>query len=250
MKPEWARYRKAMSNASTVRSGGGPTGQTQQPSHPRRRGPRKQAKTLTDREFEYFYRKVISESRVPESDALKLLLSQFAGLRAIEIAGLTMDAVTTPDGKISKFIWVGGHIAKGGHGRKIPMHPRIRDALREYRKQRPYNEYLSITAANGRGPVKGSSLAVWFWRKYRDADLVGCSSHSGRRSFITNLAQRANRFHSSLADVQKLAGHMRLETTANYIAPSEDTSAMVDSLGKRPRPQHRPGEAKRASYDW
>lgn len=217
---------------------------------PRRKGPRKRAKTLDDQQFEALLAAVIATSKVPESDALKLLLSYLAGLRASEIASLDMRALTDPDGKIGKSIWISGANSKNGQQREIPMHPRVRDALRAYRKRYPANNYVAISSVNLTGPMAANALTVWFHRLYRSAGFADCSSHSGRRTFITNLAQRANRFHNSLADVQHLAGHARLDTTEAYIAPSEDTSAMISSLGTQPRKSYRLGKPKPRSYDW
>jgi integrase len=75
-----------------------------------------------------------------------------------------------------------------------------------------------------------NSLTVYFHWLYRQANFEGASSHSGRRTFGTKLARRANQFHNSLKDVQNLLGHARLDTTENYLEPSEDTMDMVNSL--------------------
>jgi hypothetical protein len=79
--------------------------------------------------------------------------------------------------------------------------------------------------------MKPGALTTWFWRLYDNVGLNGCSSHSGRRTFGTEMARRCNHFHASLYDVQKMLGHARLETTQAYIAPSQDTYNMVASLG-------------------
>ena len=56
---------------------------------------------------------------------------------------------------------------------------------------------------------------------YADLGLIGCSSHSGRRTFITNAAKKITTVGGSLRDVQYLAGHSSLQTTERYIDYSE-----------------------------
>ena len=56
-----------------------------------------------------------------------------------------------------------------------------------------------------------------FQRWCRHLGFVGCSSHSGRRTFITNAARKISTVGGSLKDVQELAGHSNLRTTQRYI---------------------------------
>ena len=60
---------------------------------------------------------------------------------------------------------------------------------------------------------------------YTELGFVGCSSHSGRRTFITNAARKISTVGGSLRDVQFLAGHSSLQTTQRYI--EGDTQAQV-----------------------
>lgn len=64
---------------------------------------------------------------------------------------------------------------------------------------------------------------------YDAAGLPEHSSHSGRRTFITNLAKNLGRKYT-LRDVQLLAGHSRLDTTEQYIEPSSNIVDLVGSL--------------------
>jgi len=65
-------------------------------------------------------------------------------------------------------------------------------------------------------------IVNFFQSLYRDLNLVGCSSHSGRRTFITSAARKVSTVGGSLRDVQELAGHASLQPTQRYIDASED----------------------------
>ena len=58
----------------------------------------------------------------------------------------------------------------------------------------------------------GVGVVVWFHRAYATIGLKGCSSHSGRRTFITRAARLVHKAGGSLRDVQLLAGHRSLQT--------------------------------------
>src|SRR5208337_5142385 len=69
-------------------------------------------------------------------------------------------------------------------------------------------------------------FAVW----YRALGFNGCSSHSGRRGFITNAARKIGTVGGSLRDVQLLAGHASLSTTQRYIEPHADAQRRIVDL--------------------
>src|SRR5450759_5780390 len=70
-------------------------------------------------------------TRQPKRDAVIVLLSVKAGLRACEIAGLQWSMAMTDNGKIGDVIDIRSAIAKRGSGRRIPMHPDLQRALAE-----------------------------------------------------------------------------------------------------------------------
>ena len=69
-------------------------------------------------------------------------------------------------------------------------------------------------------------FAAW----YKMVGLNGCSSHSGRRTFITNAARKISTVGGSLRDVQMLAGHTALGTTQRYIESDVEAQRRIVDL--------------------
>jgi Helix-hairpin-helix containing domain len=74
------------------------------------------------------------------------------------------------------------------------------------------------------------SIVVWFNRAYQYLGLNGCSSHSGRRTFITRAARLVHEAGGSLRDVQLLAGHRSIQTTQRYIDGDTDAQRKLVSM--------------------
>lgn len=194
----------------------------------------RQARTLDDSQIERLLDHVAVTSNAPASDELKVLLSFYGGLRVAEIAGLTLDAVLDAEDRIAPTIVVGRHIAKNGRQRTIPMHPRIRASLARFRAAHPSILFLAFSNHGKIQRQSANAVKKWFSRLYEDVGFRGCSSHSGRRTFITRMARLANLHGSSLRDVQMLAGHSQLETTARYIDPAPDLARLVGAFSAAP----------------
>ncbi|MBL8569550.1 MAG: site-specific integrase [Phreatobacter sp.] len=156
----------------------------------------------------------------PRRDRVIVLLSLRAGLRAGEIAGLTWSMVLNDRGRVGEVINVRSSIAKKGSGRRVPIHLELKRALSELKRHGLRSDCLPerpvIISARG-GPMRANSIVNWFVALYAELGLEGCSSHSGRRTFITQAARQAHRAGASLRDVQLLAGHRSIETTQTYI---------------------------------
>ena len=73
------------------------------------------------------------------------------------------------------------------------------------------------------------SVVNWFAKAYRAIGLQGCSSHSGRRTFITRAARLVHKVGGSLRDVQLLAGHRSIQTTQRYIDGDTDAQRKLVS---------------------
>ena len=192
----------------------------------------RQAKVLTPGDL----RRLVSlarRGRFPERDRVMVHLAVRAGLRAREIANLSWGMVLDANGRIASMIEVRDSIAKRGSGRRVPMHPELKKALLELwhcqSAEDNQPDAVIVRSLKG-GPMRSNSVVNWFIAICRAAKLQGCSSHSGRRTFITKAARAAHRAGASLRDVQMLAGHRSIETTQGYIDGDTDAQRRLVSL--------------------
>jgi integrase len=167
-------------------------------------------------------------TRNPLRNRVIVLLSAKAGLRASEIANLTWDMVLGPTGQISGTIELRDTAAKKGSGRVIPIHPDLSAALFAWRKVSARSKYVAESKRGG--PMTALSIVVWFNRAFGSIGLKGCSSHSGRRTFVTRAARLVHKAGGSLRDVQLLAGHRSIETTQRYIDGDSDAQRKLVAL--------------------
>ncbi|MCG2668333.1 tyrosine-type recombinase/integrase [Bradyrhizobium sp. GCM10023182] len=166
-------------------------------------------------------------TRHPDRNRVVVLLSLKAGLRAAEIAKLTWDMIETAEGQIGTVIELRDAAAKKRHGRRIPLQSDLRNALIAWRLK-SQGEGPVIRSERG-GAMTPLSVVVWFNRAFRATGLDGCSSHSGRRTFITRAARLVHKAGGSLRDVQ-LAGHASIQTTQRYIDGDSDVQRRLISL--------------------
>jgi integrase len=80
------------------------------------------------------------------------------------------------------------------------------------------------------GPMTALSIVVWFNRAFRIVGLAGCSSHSGRRTFVTRAARLVHKAGGSMRDMQMLAGHRSIQTTQRYIDGDTDAQRKLVSM--------------------
>jgi integrase/recombinase XerD len=155
-------------------------------------------------------------------------LSVKAGLRAGEIANLTWDMVLDPTGDIGSVIELRDCAAKKKSGRLIPIHPSLHAVLADWRQRtEPSGPLVRSERGGNMMPV---SIVNWFAIAYRAIGLEGCSSHSGRRTFITRAARLVHKAGGSLRDVQLLAGHRSIQTTQRYIDGDSDAQRKLVSM--------------------
>jgi len=187
----------------------------------------KQAKILSDdniRDLLAF----TTLTRYPTRNRVIVLLSVKAGLRAGEIANLTWAMVTDPIGNIGPVIALEDRIAKKKSGRVIPLHSDLRNALATLQKMTGVDG--PVIRSERDTPMAPATIVNWFTIAYRAIGLTGCSSHSGRRTFVTRAARLVHKAGGSLRDVQILAGHRSIQTTQRYIDGDTDAQRRLVAL--------------------
>ena len=193
----------------------------------------KQAKILSPKQESAVLRH-LDTTRYPERNRVMFLLSVKAGMRAKEIASLTWSMVTDANGEVADELALTNAASKGkGGGRTIPINEKLKSALIALYNSNRSNSAPHkpvICSERGRGRMSAGSVTVWFHRLYNDLGLVGCSSHSGRRTFITRAARRVIEVGASLRDVQQLCGHSSLGTTQRYIEGNSEAKRKLVNL--------------------
>ena len=187
----------------------------------------KQAKTLSKRQIT-LTTTLLQQTRYPARNLAIFLFSVKAGLRAKEIASLTWDMITDAEGNLGSAVHLRDEASKGSSGRVIPLNKDLRSALQKLHDQRDSSPYVITTERAQK--TSAAAIVNLFAQWYRMTRFNGCSSHSGRRTFITNAARTISTVGGSLRDVQMLAGHRALTTTQRYIEADVEAQKRVVDL--------------------
>ncbi len=185
-----------------------------------------QAKTLTTAEIDCLLAHVNTRKYAARNRSM-MLLTHWAGLRIGEVACLRWCDVTNSDGQIKDEIRLLPDMTKGRHARTVFVSAKLKTELQDYADQakcveRSYPFFASQKSI--KAGFSANSLAQTFALLYEGAGLEGASSHSGRRTFLTNLANKGTAIHI----LKTLAGHRSISTTAAYLysSPSQLKAAV------------------------
>ena len=183
-----------------------------------------QARVLTEREL----RKVLNFCNTqPHAtrNRTMLLCTHMAGMRVGEVAALTVSDVLAMDGTVKEEIALSAQQTKGNKARTVLVPKKLRDELTSYLQQRyGLANLLAVTQTDTqcalfptqKNPKRGftaNTLCQLFHKIYKDSQMYGATSHSGRRTFITKLADKGVGVRVLMA----LAGHKSIATTQRYI---------------------------------
>jgi len=172
----------------------------------------------------------VEHTRHPTRNRAMVLLSFKAGLRACEMAGLSWPMVLAGNGTLAPSITVARQIAKNGTSRRIPMNGTLAVALAALHTEQGKPKDGPVIASERGGRMTARGVVNWFCATYAELGLDGCSSHSGRRTFITRSARLLAKTGGSLRDIQELAGHRAIATTERYIEGNRDAQRKLVAL--------------------
>ena len=183
-----------------------------------------QARVLTERELRKLLQFCSTQPHAPRNRAM-LLCTHLAGMRVGEVAALRLCDVLAADSTVLDAVSLKAHQTKGKHSRTVLLPKKLRDELVAYlQHQYSVNDLKHIDCTDKqralfptqKNPQRGftaNTLCQLFHKLYRDAQLTGATSHSGRRTFITKLADKG----VSVRVLMALAGHRSIATTQRYI---------------------------------
>jgi integrase/recombinase XerD len=194
----------------------------------------KQSKVLTDKQVEVMI-SYLSGRRNGLRNKVIFLLSVKSGLRSKEISGLSWSMVVGPDGEVGDTINLTNDVSKGKSGRVIPLNrilkQSLHDLLMEHRELPGFDVRTgNVIRTERQDHTSPQSIVNMFQRWYREVGFVGCSSHSGRRTFITNTSRKIGLVGGSLRDVQVMVGHKNLQTTQRCIDYNTECQRRVVDL--------------------
>ena len=199
----------------------------------------KKAKTLNSKQLDLLLHS-LTKTRHPLRNRMVFLLSFKQGMRAKEIASLKWSMVTDAQGNLLDHINLPNTASKGKtSGRMIPLAKQTLETLMQLHQARSTKgSQLQIKSSTSdfvitteRSPSTSPTAIVNLMKTiFIQNNLDGCSSHSGRRTAITNWARKITEAGGSLKDVQQLAGHSALSQTQGYIDQSPAAQRKLISL--------------------
>jgi integrase/recombinase XerD len=177
-----------------------------------------QAKVVTQVELDQVLR-YVSAKRYAKRDRCLLLTSFWSGMRVGEIAQLKMRDVVNEDGTIKNEIKLSAHQTKGNTARVVFIPHKLKEEISDYLTTRMVkNPEIPLFHTDDRLGFTPNSLCQWFYWTYKRAGINGASSHSGRKTFLTSLANKGISIHI----LASLAGHKSIAVTHRYLVANDD----------------------------
>lgn len=175
----------------------------------------KQAKVLTAQEIRRVLDYVATRPHAVRNRAMFLTML-YAMLRVKECAALRYADVLDAEGKVKAEIYLTAEQTKGSKSGTVFVSDKLRKELQAYVKAVPYKEITDKLFYSQKRPQAGwnsNTLCQYYHHLFKNCGISGASSHSPRRSAITNLADLG----VSVRVLQSIARHANISTTQCYI---------------------------------
>ena len=188
----------------------------------------KQARCLNDKELNLLLLYIKTRKHAARDRAI-VACTYFGGMRIGECAALKIKDVLANDGTIKLEINLTAEQTKGKYSRTVVLADKLRKEIQTYLQTRfdtkqlialTYSEHINKPLFNTQksNGFSANTLTYTMTMLYKAAGLSGASSHSGRRSFLTNLSAKS----VPLKVLMELAGHRQAQTTMRYINVTTD----------------------------
>ena len=186
------------------------------------------AAVLTASQIRHVFKVARSRGRHAARAEAVLAVSLGLGLRAKELAALRWSDVYNGDGDVRAVVHLAAVQTKGGRTRDVFLSsPALRGVLKRYGATRMVSgtprPNAPLFPSQKNGPMTASSMARFLKTLYAEAGIAGASSHSGRRTLITRLAERG----VDLKSIAQIAGHTSIRTTAVYVESNPTRLARI-----------------------
>ena len=149
----------------------------------------KRAKVLTPKDIKRIVDYIDAFDRHAERNRAMVLLCYYLGLRVCELAALTFDNCFNKYGEVNDVIYLTAEQTKGSEGRRVFVSKKAKQTLNRYFKSVlsvKQSKYLFETQKSKR--FNTNALTQLLKQIYVRVGIVGASSHSMRRTYITRLA--------------------------------------------------------------
>ncbi len=186
-----------------------------------------QAQKLTDAQLRRCL-KWCQMRRHSTRDTTIFYVSYYAGLRAKEIAALTVGDVYDEQGAVREQFVLSKCQTKGAKTRTVWINAKLRRQLELYRSSLLFKDAnRALFQSQKGGAFSANTMTQLFLDIYKAVGLKDASSHSGRRTYITRLANKG----VGVRLLAELAGHSHISTTQRYIdVNAEQLSEAVELL--------------------
>jgi integrase/recombinase XerD len=187
------------------------------------------AKVLTTEEFKRLLM-VATAGHFPERNTAIIYCSFGLGLRAKEIAALTIGDIADENFTLLDEVNIKRSMTKGQKQRQVYLsNKKVRSVLMAYLDSLNNPKLKSpLFQTQRKSRFTPNVLQKWFGAMYEKAGIVGASSHSGRRTFITRLIEQG----VDIKAVSRLAGHSNISTTAIYVEDNPERLKRIAELAQ------------------